>query len=67
MAGIGTVVALIKALGGGLPQATPEDAGEVLMVGEDGSWIPGAATTATISASLVDGDDYRITVQEGSD
>ena len=50
-----------------LPQTSAEDAGEMLVVGSDGNWTKGAATTATISASQISGDDYGITVQEGSD
>ena len=32
-----------------LPAATPSDAGEVLTVGPDGTWVAGQGTTASIS------------------
>lgn len=32
-----------------IPKVTPEDAGAVMVVGEDGNWTKGEVTDATIS------------------
>ena len=41
-------LALIKKV---LPATTPEDVGALLVVGANGKWTTGEATTATISVS----------------
>lgn len=45
------MVTLGAALALALPHAEAADAGALLVVGEDGKWVKGEATTATISVS----------------
>ena len=49
---LGAAIAIAKGLTDSvLPDTTSADAGEMLVVGGDGSWVKGAATTAVISVS----------------